>query len=40
MNIKFTLPTVTVGLGQQVLAGTLQDKYTSEESYTLKITLI
>jgi hypothetical protein len=39
MNIKLNRPSVSVGSGQGILGSTLEANYTSEQNYTLKITL-
>jgi hypothetical protein len=39
MNIKLLKPDVTMGLGQKVGETTVENKYATEENYTLKITL-
>jgi hypothetical protein len=40
MNVRLTTPNVTLSnASQQVAAATLQGKYTTQENYTIKITL-
>jgi hypothetical protein len=39
LNIKLAKPSVTVGVGQKIAGAAFADSYTTEQSYTIKITL-